>query len=148
MMVQQLWVWLLVRQDVEEWGRCIASRSCSRVQRPWTPQCWWQAEGRRGPRMETLLIKRLQVDNNGHIKNSTHDYLLALKARQQDELSVWCSPGSYCKHFHWCLAHPSYWTSLRHLAESKPHFHVTIPLKIHIKTLVRVCSSHLSQVQL
>lgn len=37
--VQQLGVRLLVRQDVEEGGRCIASGSRSRVQRPWPPQC-------------------------------------------------------------------------------------------------------------
>lgn len=37
--VQQLGVRLLVRQDVEERGWCIASGSRSGVQRAWTPQC-------------------------------------------------------------------------------------------------------------
>lgn len=77
-MVQQLGVCLLVRQDVEEWGRCITSGSCSGIQRPWTPQCRRQGEGRRGPCVETLLIKRLQVE-------STEQITAKSKARELNE---------------------------------------------------------------
>lgn len=36
--MQQLGVGLLVRQDVEEGSWCVGSRSCSRVQGPRAPQ--------------------------------------------------------------------------------------------------------------
>lgn len=65
--VQQLGVCLLVRQDVEEGGRCIATRDPSSV-KPCASQSRRQAEGRWGPCVERLLIKRL-----GLIVNTSTD---------------------------------------------------------------------------
>lgn len=56
-MVQQLGVGLLVRwQDVHEGSRGVA-RSPPGVQGPRPAQCRGQAEGRRCPRVEALLVK-------------------------------------------------------------------------------------------
>ena len=56
-MVQQLGVGLLMWwQDVQERSRGI-TRSTSRVQGPCSPQCRRQAEGRRCPCVEALLVK-------------------------------------------------------------------------------------------
>lgn len=60
-MVQQLGVGLLVRHDVKEGGRGVASRGPAGIQRPRAPQRRRQAEGRRSPGVETLLVEGLAL---------------------------------------------------------------------------------------
>lgn len=68
-MVQQLRVGLLVRwQDVKEGSRGI-TRSTSRVQGPSSPQCWRQAERRRCPCVEALLVKWLTETERQWLKS-------------------------------------------------------------------------------
>lgn len=61
--MQQLGVGLLVRQDVEERSWCVGSRGCSRVQGPRAPQRRRQVEGGRCSRVETLLVERLRTEH-------------------------------------------------------------------------------------